>query len=151
MNFVYVDKVLEMEPGKTICAVKRVREDEEIFQVHYPGYPVIPGSFLIEMMAQTAGRCLDAERKDRGLAMLARIKAASFRSYVGPGQEAFIRAEINVNRENFATAICNIEVNKDRVCNGELFFTFISYDKLAPGFRDKVLESYFLEMNNLQS
>ena len=147
MNFVYVDKILAMEPGKNICAIKRVREDEEIFQVHYPGYPVIPGSFLIEMMAQTAGRCLDAERRERGLAMLARVKGASFRSYVGPGQEAIIRAEISVNRENFATAICHVEVNKDRVCNGELFFTFISYEKLAPGFRDEVLESYFFERN----
>jgi 3-hydroxyacyl-[acyl-carrier-protein] dehydratase len=151
LNFIYVDKILKMTPGKSLCAIKRIREDEEIFQVHYPGYPVIPGSFLIEMMAQTAGRCLDSEKRPRGLSMLARVKSASFRMYVGPKQEAFINGEIVVNQDNVATAICNIKVNDNMVCNGELFFTFIPYDKLVKGFRDEVLESYFSEINKFKS
>ena len=76
MGFVFVDRILEMEPGKTIRAIKKVQENEEIFEVHYPGFPVLPGTFLVEMMAQTAGRCLDAEKRPRGMAMLAKIKSA---------------------------------------------------------------------------
>ena len=142
MGFVFVDRILELDPGVTIRAEKYVREDEEIFEVHYPGFPVVPGSFLIEMMAQTAGRCLDAERRPRGLAMLARIQSAGFHSYVGPCQTADIGGTIKTNREAFATAESVIHVDGALVAKAELFFTFVPYDQLAPGFRDAVLEAY---------
>jgi 3-hydroxyacyl-[acyl-carrier-protein] dehydratase len=142
LNFVFVDKIMEMIPGKTIRATKFILEDEEIFEVHFPGFPVVPGVFLTEMMAQTAGKCLDAERNPRGKAMLARVKSAAFRKYVGPGQEAIISAEILVNRDSFATAKCSIEVKSERISTAELFFAFLPYVKLAPDYRDEVLESF---------
>lgn len=142
MNFVFVDRISEMVPGKTIRALKQIREDEEIFEVHYPGFPVVPGTFLTEMMAQTAGRCLDAEKKPRGMAMVAQIKSASFRDYVGPGQLATINASIRTNRDSFAVGECNIEVNNKIVCSAELFFAFVPMNKLATDFRDKVLEDF---------
>ena len=142
MNFVFVERILEMVPGKTIRAIKFIQSDEEIFEVHFPGFPVVPGVFLTEMMAQTAGKCLDAERKPRGKAMLAQIKSAHFRKYVGPSQEATVRSEILVNRESYATAKCAVEVNNSIISTAELFFAFVSYQKLAPGYRDDVLESF---------
>lgn len=148
MGFIFVDRILEMEPGKSIRAIKVIQKNEEIFEVHYPGFPVIPGSFLIEMMAQTTGKSLDAEKKGRGMAMLAKITSASFRKYVGPEQTAIINGEIRTNRDYFATASSFIEVNNETVCKAELFFTFISFQQLTPGFRDEVLESYLLEENN---
>lgn len=142
MRFIFVDEILEMIPGKTIRALKEILADEDFFRDHFPGFPVVPGVLLTEMMAQAAGKCLDAEKKHQGKAMLARINSANFRDWVRPGQTAIINAEIKTNREKFATATCNIEVMSKRVCSAELFFTFVPFEKFAPDYIDEVLEAY---------
>jgi len=142
LRFIFVDEILEMIPGKTIRALKEIFPDEDYFKDHFPGFPVVPGVLLTEMMAQAAGKCLDAEKKHQGKAMLARINSANFRDWVRPGQTAIINAEIKTNREKFATATCNIEVMSKRVCSAELFFTFVPFEKFAPDYIDEVLETY---------
>ena len=88
MRFIFVDDILDLVPGKYIQAVKEMRSDEDVFQDHFPGFPVVPGVLLTEMMAQAAGKCLDAERHPRGKAMLVGITKASFRDWMRSGQKA---------------------------------------------------------------
>ena len=142
MRFVFVDEILALEPGRRIQAIKTLKADEELFKDHFPGFPVVPGVLLTEMMAQAAGKCLDAERKPRGKAMLARIISASFRDWVSPNEEAVISAEIKTNQTKYATADCWVEVRNKKVCSAELFFAFLPKDRLEPGYIDEVLESY---------
>jgi 3-hydroxyacyl-[acyl-carrier-protein] dehydratase len=142
MRFILIDKIIELEPGKSIRAVKRFGADEEFFQDHFPGFPVVPGVLQTEMMAQAAGKCLDAEKKARGKAMLVEIKKARFRDWMKPGQAAHISAEILTNRDQYATASCSIAIEMKKICSAELFFSFVPMDKFAPGFTDEVLESY---------
>lgn len=142
MRFIFVDRILEMVPGQSVSASKKMDSDEELFGDHFPGFPVVPGVLLTEMMAQTAGKCLDAENKSRGKAMLARIKSASFRDWVKPGEDAIIYAIITMNRDNFAVADCYIKVEGKKVCNAELFFTFLPFSTFGLGYADDVLESY---------
>jgi 3-hydroxyacyl-[acyl-carrier-protein] dehydratase len=123
--------------------------DEELFRDHFPGFPVVPGVLLTEMMAQAAGKCLDAEKSPRGRAMLGKISNATFRQWVAPGETAVISATIDSNREEFATAKCNVEVKDKRVCSADLFFVFVPHGKFAAGYHDEVLESYLRE-NRLQ-
>ena len=52
--FLLVDRVLELEPGKTIKALKNVTMNEPFFQGHFPDFPVMPGVLIIEALAQTA-------------------------------------------------------------------------------------------------
>lgn len=52
--FVMIDRVLEIEPGKHAVAIKNVSMNEEFFQGHFPGTPVMPGALILEAMAQTA-------------------------------------------------------------------------------------------------
>jgi 3-hydroxyacyl-[acyl-carrier-protein] dehydratase len=142
MRFLFVDRILEMVPGKCIRAVKLIAPDEDYFRDHFPGFPVVPGVLLTEMMAQTAGKCLDAEDRARGKAMLARIQSASFREWVRPGQTAVIYAEVRSSRSQFATANGWIEVAGRRVCSAEMMFSFVAMEQLAPGYRDEVLEAF---------
>ena len=74
MKFVMVDRVLNMIPGKSIEAVKVLPASEELFQDHFPGFPVVPAVLLTEMMAQASGKCLYAESSDRGYPVLLKIK-----------------------------------------------------------------------------
>lgn len=142
MRFLFVDRILELEPGKSIKAKHHISGDEDFFRDHFPGFPVVPGVLLTEMMAQAAGKCLDAEGTGKGKAMLAQIRSASFRDWVRPGSTALITAEIRTSQAQYATAACAVEVNGAKVCTAELLFTFLPLEKFAPGYRDEVLESF---------
>ena len=52
--FLLVDRVLSIEPGKQIVALKNVTINEPFFPGHYPHHPVMPGVLIVEAMAQTA-------------------------------------------------------------------------------------------------
>ena len=142
MRFILVDRIISLEPGKSIVAERFIRPDEEYFQDHFPGFPVVPGVLLTEMMAQAAGKCLDAQRLPRGKAMLARILSASFRQWVRPGDDTILHAAISSNEERYATADCQAKVGDAIVAQARLFFSFMPTASFAADLRDAVLESY---------
>jgi 3-hydroxyacyl-[acyl-carrier-protein] dehydratase len=142
MRFLFVDTIHELEPGKRIKASKRLAAGEDLFRDHFPGFPVVPGVLLTEMMAQAAGKCLDAEGAHAGKAMLGQIRSAKFREWVRPDEEAVIYATIAQNRPSYATAECTVEVNGKKACSADLFFVFAPHEKFAPEYRDEILEAW---------
>lgn len=93
-----VDRVLEMDPGKRIVAIKNVTINEPVFLGHFPGRPVMPGVLLIEGMAQAGGLLLlsDIPNRESKLLYFASIEEAKFRRPVVPGDQ--IRYELEVLR-----------------------------------------------------
>ncbi|MFH1026121.1 MAG: 3-hydroxyacyl-ACP dehydratase FabZ, partial [Nitrospirota bacterium] len=53
--FLMVDRIVEIDPGKRIVGIKNVTINEEFFQGHFPGNPIMPGVLIIEALAQVAG------------------------------------------------------------------------------------------------
>jgi 3-hydroxyacyl-[acyl-carrier-protein] dehydratase len=145
LRFLFVDEILELVPGQRVTAVKTLSREEDFFADHFPGFPVVPGVLLTEMMAQVAGKCLDAEKRPRGKAMLAQITKASFRRWVEPDLKALIRADIKTNRDQYATATCHVEVGGEIICSAELMFSFVPMVKFSSRFRDDVLEDFLLK------
>lgn len=137
-----VDEISEMVPGKTITATKTLSETEDLFRDHFPGFPVVPGVLLTEMMAQAAGKCLFAENPSRGRPMLAQIKAANFRGWVRPGETVVLTAKILSSRLQFATSACQGRVDGRLVCTAEVMFTFAPSSTFAADYRDEVLDHY---------
>jgi len=142
MRFILVDRILELVPGQRIFAEKYISAQQDFFQDHFPGFPVVPGVLLTEMMAQAAGKCLDAEKHSRGKAMLAQIRSASFRDWVGPDSRIVIKATVKTNRAAFATADCEVAVEGRTVASAELFFTFVPAGRFAPDYVDQVLQDF---------
>jgi 3-hydroxyacyl-[acyl-carrier-protein] dehydratase len=142
MRFVLVDRILQLVPGERIEAERAVPHDDDYFEDHFPGFPVVPGVLLVECMGQTAAKCLDAQALARGKAMLARIMSASFRRWVRPGDLLRMRATIVANADRFATAECEAQVGSSTVAQARLFFSFMPMASFGPGFRDPVLDEF---------
>lgn len=93
--FLLVDKIVEMEIGKSIVGIKNVSVNEPFFPGHFPGHPVMPGVLIIEAMAQVA--CILAikssdESVRSKVTYFASIDNARFRKPVLPGDQ--LRLEI---------------------------------------------------------
>jgi len=89
ISFRFVDRILEMTPGKRVVALKNVSVDDPNLRDHFPGNPLMPGVLLVEAMVQTAGLLLP----EGSSAVLAQIKEARFRRPVVPGDQVRIEAE----------------------------------------------------------
>jgi len=101
--FLLVDRVLEIEPGKRVVAIKNVTVNEEFFLGHFPGHPVMPGVLILEALAQAGGILLLHDMADRASKLLyfTGIERARFRRPVVPGDQLRLEIEVLNLRSNF--------------------------------------------------
>lgn len=96
--FLLVDRVLELDKGKTIKALKNVTMNEPFFEGHFPHRPVMPGVLMLEALAQAAALlsfdALDASPNDQTIYYFAGIDGARFKRPVEPGDQLILEAEI---------------------------------------------------------
>lgn len=100
--FLLIDRVLEVEEGKRCRALKNVTANEDFFQGHFPGNPVMPGVLIVEAMAQACGIAafaLEKDVQDKWL-LFAGIDKARFKRPVVPGDQLIIDAEYVANKLN---------------------------------------------------
>ena len=94
--FIMVDRILELEKGKTITALKNVSMGEPFFQGHFPGEPVMPGVLILEGLAQ-AGAVLaymSTDSIDGKLVFFAGLDNVRFRKVVRPGDQLIFKLEL---------------------------------------------------------
>src|SRR5437879_13920552 len=94
--FLMVDAILEMERFKRIVGVKNVSINEDFFQGHFPGKPILPGVLIIEALAQTGGLLLlqEVPERENKLLYFVAVDDARFRRPVVPGEQ--LRFEVRV-------------------------------------------------------
>ena len=103
--FLLVDRIVELDPPQRIVGLKNVTMNEEFFQGHFPGAPVMPGVLILEAMAQVGGILLYREMSDedkcKKLVYFTGIEAAKFRRPVVPGDQLRMEIEMVHRRSNF--------------------------------------------------
>jgi len=121
--FLLVDRVLELEPGERIVAVKNVTINEPQFTGHWPGNPVMPGVLILEAMAQVGGIMLLCMEQDAGRTpFFAGVDGVRWRRQVGPGDQLVIEAALERRRGPVGRARCVARVDGEVACEGLLTF-----------------------------
>jgi 3-hydroxyacyl-[acyl-carrier-protein] dehydratase len=95
--FLLVDRVLELNLGESIVALKNVTGNEMHFNGHFPDLPIMPGVLIIEAMAQAAGilgfKTLDKKPSEGSIYMFAGVDRARFKRQVIPGDQLILKAQ----------------------------------------------------------
>jgi UDP-N-acetylglucosamine acyltransferase len=117
-----VDAVTELEPGRRIVAVKNVTVNEDFFQGHFPGAPVMPGVLMIETLAQVATVLLtNGPDGPAGIDTYLRgVDNAKFRRQVGPGDRLRLEVTLGARRSKIARTHAVAYVNDAVVAEAEL-------------------------------
>jgi 3-hydroxyacyl-[acyl-carrier-protein] dehydratase len=104
MRWIWIDTFVDFVSGERASAVKNVTLAEEYLWDHFPGFPVLPPSLMIEGMAQTAGILVGQARNFAEKVILAKIARAEFDDLVVPGDQLTYQARIvNIAPEAAAT------------------------------------------------
>ncbi|MGC2047828.1 MAG: 3-hydroxyacyl-ACP dehydratase FabZ [Gallionella sp.] len=125
--FLLIDRVLAMEPDKSIVALKNVTINEPFFPGHYPHHPVMPGVLIIEAMAQAAAllsfKSMGAGANEKSVYYFAGIDGARFRLPVGPGDQLIIKATLIRSMRGMFKFSATAEVDSKVVAEAELMCT----------------------------
>jgi 3-hydroxyacyl-[acyl-carrier-protein] dehydratase len=130
--FLLVDRVVEMEPGRRIVALKNVTVNEPFFQGHFPGTPVMPAVLIVEALAQ-AGAVLmlhDLADRDRKLVLFTGIDAARFRRAVKPGDQLRLTLEVRQLRARACRMSGRAEVDGQLAAEAEIFSVLASREEV---------------------
>lgn len=121
--FLLIDRVTGFSSEMKCTAIKNLTMNEEFFQGHFPGHPVMPGVLQLEAMAQTASILIMRMPDNQGkIGYFLSADAVKFRKPVVPGDTLFIDAEITKLRRNIGQAIATCSVNGEIVSSAELKF-----------------------------
>lgn len=104
MRFTLVDRVLELEPGKRICAVKSVTLAEEYLDDHFPRFPVLPGVLMLEALTQTCAWLVRAtDDFAHSIVTLKEARNVKYARFVRPGESLVMMAELKKRKDHAVT------------------------------------------------
>ncbi|MDB5929611.1 MAG: 3-hydroxyacyl-[acyl-carrier-protein] dehydratase [Polaromonas sp.] len=122
-----VDRVLEIETGKRIKALKNVTINEPFFMGHFPKHPVMPGVLMLEAMAQAAAllsfSTLGVTPDDKTVYYFAGIDGARFKRPVGPGDQMIMEVELIRMKAGIFKFKGVTRVDGNLACEAELMCT----------------------------
>lgn len=121
--FLFLDEVIELEPGKRVVARKAVRADEWFFPGHFPGRPIMPGVIMIEALAQAGAVGVLSEESNRGkLALFGGIDDVRFKRIVEPGDVLTLICELENVRGPIGRGRATATVGDEIAVRGTLTF-----------------------------
>lgn len=117
--FLLIDRIVEMKEGESVVAVKNVSVNEQFFQGHFPGNPIMPGVLIIEGMAQAAVYLALKSEKDKPgkkLCLFGGIEKARFKRSVIPGDVLRYDVKMTRHRRGIWWLDCKATVDGETAC-----------------------------------
>ncbi len=131
MRHYWLDRIIDLEPGKRATGVKAVALCEDEFDVHFPGNPVLPGVYLLEGLAQTAGMLL-TEATPEKVALMVSMDRARFLAFARPGDQVHLTVEIESLEGGLARVRGAAAVGDRPIASARLTFRLVDVNTLIP-------------------
>lgn len=132
MGFILVDRVRAITVGVEAEGVKHVAPDDEVFRDHFPGYPIFPGTLVIESLAQLGGFLIECTVNNENAAVqravLVQVERAKFSKPVKPNDTLALHCRIRSRLENAAQIEGVASVGSEPVAIATLTFTLHRFD-----------------------
>ncbi len=136
MRWRLVDRINQVERDRFIAGTVSFPPELELFQDHFPGFPVVPGVVLMESLAQLAGKLIGySVRQARGdwpFPILSMMQGVKFRKFVRPGEEVRLEARVVSLREESAVMDVRAWVGGRTVAQAEQTFVFNAVPLSSP-------------------
>ena len=130
--FLLIDRVLSVDPNKSIVALKNVSMNEPFFPGHYPHHPVMPGVLIIEAMAQAAAlltfKSQGTKPDDKSVYYFVGIDNARFKRPVSPGDQLIFEVSIVANKRGIWKFAAQAKVDGQIAAEAELMCTVRSIE-----------------------
>lgn len=131
MRWIWIDRFIEFERGSHAKAIKNVSLAEEHLHDHFPGFPVMPGSLILEGLAQTGGILLGEVHNFEHVVILAKVPKITFHSWAVPGDTLVYSAKLIEARDEGGMVECTAHVGERLVAEAEIVFAHV--DQAAAG------------------
>ena len=125
MRFVFVDRIIALDPGRTIETLKNVSATEDVFEDHFPAHPILPGALVVETFEQTCQLLIGATHDGARVGRLRAVRRAAFAHFVQPGDQLRVRCARTAGDDDAWTVSAAAEVDGRRVASATLDFAIV--------------------------
>ncbi len=129
MRWIWIDRFLELQRGKSARALKNLSLAEDHFADHFPGYPVMPAALILEGLAQTGGILVGDANDFKEKVVLAKVPKAVFHREMLAGEQLIYEAEILHLRPEGASVAARVLVDGQVTAEAEIFFAHLDQNR----------------------
>jgi 3-hydroxyacyl-[acyl-carrier-protein] dehydratase len=137
MRWIWIDRFLDFQPGKSARAIKTLSMAEDYFADHFPGYPVMPGTLILEGLAQTGGILVGEVNDFQEKVVLAKVPWARFHREAFPGEQLIYDVEVLHLRPEGAAVGGKVTSDDEPVVEAEIFFAHLDKSRSQQFFGDQ--------------
>ena len=132
MRHYHLDRIVSLEPGVRAVGVRAVALSDDVFTDHFPGNPVLPGVYLLEGLAQTAGVLLWESSARTRIAVMVSVDRARFSAFARPGDVVQLAVDIESVDDRIGRVKGVATVGERQVAAAVITFSMQEPDRVIP-------------------